>query len=430
MRSIARLAPLLWCFCIAFTVQASEPATSLLDWKTSPPAGSLVIVGGGMRFNDPPIWEEIVTLAHEFGLKKEESKRDRPRIVVFGTASGNPARAGERHVNALMRYGADAVLSPLVAPGATPIATGEEATLENIASQVKAAQGVFFTGGEQSRILAALRTEKGEPNVVLEAILELYQRGGVIAGTSAGAAVMSRIAYRDAEFVLPTLVSGVRMGREIDRGLGVMHPDWFIDQHCLIRGRFARSLVVMQQQGFKYGLGIDENTALVIQGDEVRIVGYKGAVLLDAAAAKRDANESRFHWQGVKLTYLDRGDKLKLSTLSVTPSMEKLGGSKMDPASPEFKPYYQVPLFSNDILGNTTLIDMMVRLLDSQDDQGIGLAFDGHAAQHNVTPGFVFRLYRGPGTVAWATGAFGGEDFTVKDVYLDITPRDIGPLFK
>ncbi len=407
---------------------AEQP--SLIEWQNAPPKGSLVIVGGGMRFDDPPIWEEIVLLAQEFGRATTGQRPKNPRIVVFGTASSNPQRAALRNANALKRFGADAVLGPLLAPGAKPFDDGEAASLADIAKLVQASQGVFFTGGEQARILAALRTPDGKPNEVLQAILELYQRGGVIAGTSAGAAVMSRIAYRDAEFVLPTLIDGVRMGTEIDYGLGVMQPDWFIDQHCLIRGRFARSLVVMRAQGFKYGLGIDENTALVIRDNDVRIVGYKGAILIDASAAKQDPKEPRFNWSGVKLSYLDRGDRLDLKTLVIAPSPEKLGGDRIDPNSPKFDPYYKVPLFSNDILGNTTLIDMLVRLLDTQDSVGIGLAFDGHAAQRRAVPGFEFRLSRGKDTIAWSTGAFGGEDATVQNVYLDVKPVEIGPLYK
>ncbi|HTN76727.1 MAG TPA: cyanophycinase, partial [Pirellulaceae bacterium] len=356
-------------------------------------------------------------------------QHSKPRIVVFATASGNPARTGARNVAALERYGAEAVLAPLVAPGAPPIGQGAAAELGSIAALVRDAQGIFFTGGDQARILNALRTASGAPNEVLQAIIQCYQRGGVLAGTSAGAAVMSRIAYRDAEFVLPTLVDGVRMGKEVDYGLGVMHPDWFIDQHSLIRGRFARSLVVMREYDFKFGLGIDENTALVIRGNDVRIVGYKGAILIDASAAEKNADEPRFHWKKLKLSYLDRGDQFNLKTRTLTPSKEKLAEGKIDPASPDFKPYYQVPLHSNDMLGNTTLIDMMVRLLDTRDSEGIGLAFDGHAARKQATPGFEFRLARGPGTVAWTTGAFGGEDTTVENVYLDVTPVTIGPLY-
>ena len=65
-------------------------------------------------------------------------------------------------------------------------------------------------------------------------------RGGVVAGSSAGAAVMSRMMFREARSVLRTLENGVQMGKELAPGLGFLDPSWFVDQHCLARGRFAR----------------------------------------------------------------------------------------------------------------------------------------------------------------------------------------------
>ena len=70
---------------------------------------------------------------------------------------------------------------------------------------------------------------------------DVYRRGGVVVGTSAGAAVMSHIMYRDARNVLETLNKGVSMGHEIAYGLGFLDATWFVEQHSLTRGRFARA---------------------------------------------------------------------------------------------------------------------------------------------------------------------------------------------
>ena len=78
---------------------------------------------------------------------------------------------------------------------------------------------------------------------------------------------MSRIMFRSARSVLGTLLAGVTMGREIDYGFGFLNSEWFVDQHCLVRGRFARALVAMRAQGIDYGLGVDEDTAVVVRGD-------------------------------------------------------------------------------------------------------------------------------------------------------------------
>jgi cyanophycinase len=185
----------------------------------------------------------------------------------------------------------------------------------------------------------------------------------------------------------------------------------------------------MQQLEFKYGLGIDENTAMVVANGSVTIIGYRGAIFCNCAQAKRDAKPTGFQWRGIKLTYLDRGDRLNLTTLEVTPSAEKLAGEKVDPSSAGFDPGSEKPLFTSDILGNTTLLDVMERLMNSRDAEGFGLAFDGHAAQHAATPGYEFRFYRGPGTLSWSTGVFGDGSATVQNIYLDIRPVQVGPLY-
>ena len=292
--------------------------------------------------------------------------------------------------------------------------------------RVRSAGGVYFTGGEQDRIVRALRTAEGQNTPILDAVWEVYRRGGVVAGSSAGAAVMSRVMYRDAEFVLPTLQHGVTMGKEIAPGLGFIGNSWFVEQHCLTRGRFARALVVMHSQGFKFGIGVDENTALVIRGGkELKVIGYKGAVVLDLSQASRDPAVKAFNLKNVRLTYLDRGDKIDLETLVVTPSPEKEDGIVLNAESPDFHPFYDRTLFTNDVLGNTTLVDVLTKLMDNKQSEAIGLAFDGFFAKTQATQGFEFRFYRAKDSRGWLTEAFGGEDYTVSNIHLDIRPIDV-----
>lgn len=88
------------------------------------------------------------------------------------------------------------------------------------------------------------------PTPLLEAIWHVYRSGGLVAGTSAGAAVMSRAMFVEADFVLPVLTDGVQVGKEVDHGLGFLPRDCFVDQHFLTRGRFGRALVAMQALNF------------------------------------------------------------------------------------------------------------------------------------------------------------------------------------
>lgn len=382
--------------------------------------GSLVIIGGSERFSHREYWDEIVELAGGPGA----------RIAVFPTASGDPVKKGGWVISALNKSGADAFLVP-VAWKQVAKEPQNAVSDPDLVAQVHESTGIFLIGGEQDKIVKALYTPEGEQTPMLQAIWEVYRKGGVIAGTSAGAAVMSRIMYRDAESVLDTMTKGVHWGKEIDRGLGFLHPDWFVDQHLFARGRFARTLVAMQNQGFKYGIGVEENSAVIVtNGKDVRVIGYKGALVMDLSRAEHDPTLGRFNLKNARLTYLDRGDRFDLETREVTPSQEKLDDEKLDPKSPDYRPGLRRPLFATDILGNTTVIDLMGTLMETVSPVAFGLAFDGHAAKKEPVDGFEFKFTRDDESIAWYTELFGGDDYTVVNIRLDIRPiRITGPLY-
>jgi cyanophycinase len=289
---------------------------------------------------------------------------------------------------------------------------------------------VFFTGGEQSRLIRAFFTEDGKNTPLLDAIWGVYRAGGVIAGTSAGAAVMSHVMCRDAEHVIATLTNGVTMGKEIDRGFGFMDQSWFVDQHALARGRFARGLVIMHSQGLKYGVGVDENTAVeVVDGCNAKVIGQRGAIVLDLSGASHDPKVAAFNLRNAKLTYMEDGDAIDLKTLKMTPSPQKQAGQLLD-AKIEGDVIDKRTLFSTDILGNTTVADIMASMVEGKKPEAFGLAFDGALARQEASQGFEFRFYRDADTQGWVTGEFGGEAYTVANVRLDVRPVQIGPLYK
>jgi len=407
----------LYCWITATNVALAEEESAPDE---APPRGSLVIIGGSERFNHREYWDEIVELAGGPGA----------RIAVFPTASGDPVKKGGWVISALNKAGADAFLVPVA--WKTLTMTPQVAVSDpDLVAQVREATGIFLIGGEQDKIVKALFTPEGEHTLMLDAMWEVYRKGGVIAGTSAGAAVMSRVMFRDAESVLETMVKGVRWGKEIDRGLGFLDGEWFVDQHLFVRGRFARTLVAMQNQGFKYGIGVDENSAVIVtKGKDVRVIGYKGALVLDLSRAEHDPNLGQFNIKNARLTYLDRGDRFDLKTMEVKPAQEKLDDEKLDPNSPEYRPGLRRPLFYNDILSNTTVIDLMGTLMESVSPVATGLAFDGHAARKHPVDGFEFKFSRDNDSVAWYTETYGGDDYTVVNIRLDIRPIKIeGPLY-
>ncbi len=368
----------------------------------SPPKGSLVIIGGALRPDNAAVWERIVELAGGKGA----------RIAVFASASSNPEKSGAFLVERLNRYGANAFFVP-VAVRLT--GTDYQAAADNpaLAEAVRTAGGAYFAGGDQARITRALRRPDGANSLVLDALWSMYRRGGVIAGTSAGAAIMSSSMFGHPKPVLATLKLGLTDGQEITPGLGFIGDDVFVDQHLLVRGRFARMLPAMLQKGYKLGLGIDENTAMVVGPQrDVEVIGYKGALVVDLSAA--NAQEGAFNVSNVRLSYLDNGDRFNIASHSFTPAPDKADG-RLDPA----RPYYREPLFSADILGNSTVVDLMGKLIDSDQPEAIGLTLD---SANSVQPdlGFEFKFSRTGDSVGYMSSAT--EAYSIYNVRLDIRP--------
>lgn len=385
------------------------------------PRGSLVIMGGGERLDNRDIWPEMVRLCGGKGCK----------LAIIPTATYKPSQDSNEMVDHFRGYGADPFIVPLAYEGFTerPEDVASDATW---CKKIREAGGVYFIGGEQGKLRDALLTKDGKPRAMLLALKELYQTGGCIAGSSAGAAIMSRIMYRDAESIFDTLAKGVTFGREIDYGLGFLPDEWFVDQHCLMRGRFGRALVAMRGHEFKFGMGIEEDTAVVIeQGRQAKVVGYKGIAIIDLAEATSETAEPRFNLKNIRLHYLGHGDVIDLATRKVQVANFKLDSRKVDPYAKGFEPNYLRPIFFSDILADMMLVDTMYKLLDSPHNSALGIAFDLAASRSGPAAGFEFAFRREKDSVGWETEFRGPDEYTVLNIYLDIRPVTIqGPIYK
>ena len=366
------------------------------------PRGSLVIVGGALRSDNDAVWDRIVELAGGQGA----------RIAVFASASATPERSARLLVERFNRSGARAFFVP-VAERLDKLDYRVAAEDAELAAAVRSAGGAYFAGGDQGRITRALRRPDGANTRMLDALWDMYRRGGVIAGSSAGAAIMSSTMFGQPRAVLATLKQGLSDGRHITQGLGFIGDDVFIDQHLLVRGRFARMLPAMLAKGYKIGLGIDENTAMVVGPQrDVEVIGYRGALLVDLTnAATRDGT---FNLSNGRLSYLDNGDRFNLASGVFTPASDKAEG-KIDAG----KPYYREPLFTADILGNGTVVDLMGKLIDSDQVDAIGLSLDSATAEQPDL-GFEFKLSRTGDSVGYQSPF--SETYSVYNVRLDIRP--------
>lgn len=412
--------------------------------------GSLVIIGGALSATNEEVWSRFIELAGGSGAK----------IAVFPTAAiGDPVRASERALDSLRRAGGDPFLVPVAFHG-FDLDYKSAVVDKTLAAQVKKCSGVFFIGGSQERITLALMANDGARTPLLDAVWSVYEKGGVIAGTSAGAAVMSRTMFKRPPKVIDLLKKGRVDGDDVGPGLGFLPSPCLVDQHFIARGRFARSLVAMSSQDIKLGVGVDEDTAVVVQsGVEMQVIGARGAILIDLNEAKRNPEVLGFNICNAKLSYLDSGDRFNLDTRSVDASAAKRKHERIDPNSSDFRPEIEERIVCDDILKNWAVVDLMTRLVRSKSGEAIGiakprlwpikpptvlppaLAFAPDAAHPAPTPapapvpaairkemeaaGFEFRFYRGPDTLGWRMESKGENNYTnytVANVRLDVRP--------
>ncbi|MDM4765691.1 cyanophycinase [Pelomonas sp. SE-A7] len=378
------------------------------------PQGTVIAIGGALKPDNAAIWQRVVDAAGGPGA----------RIAVFATASGNPQRAAAQIVEPLTRHGARPEVIP-VAPGLTGVDLHAALNDPVLIEKVRSSGGVFFSGGGQELIVNTLQP-KGEPTEMLKAIWAVYRRGGVVAGTSAGAAIMSRTMFRDAADGIAVLQGRIREGREWGRGLGFVESELFVDQHFLKRGRIGRILPLMQARGLKLGLGVEEDSAAVLRGSQVEVIGARGVLLVDLGEASSDDKLGAFNIRNVKLSYLDRGDRHDLATGRSTPSEQKLAGSKVDPRAADFEPRFQAEPFFIDMLADNVIVRAMTQLIDSPHAELRGIAFKGKPGPQDPQPdlGFEFRLHKAAESLAWS-GADGAGDYTLLGLRLDVQPVQI-----
>jgi len=407
---------------------AASPSPSPAARVESPPSGPgpAIAIGGALRLDNSAVWQRIVQEAGGRGS----------RFGVLATAAANPERSGERIVQALQGAGAQAefiAVAPRLAGSDWQGLRDDPA----LGARVAGLQGVFFSGGAQELIVDTLLPQ-GRETALLRAIRAVQAGGGVVAGTSAGAAVMSEWMFRDAQDSLAVLKGRMRPGQEIDRGLGFVGPELLVDQHFLRRGRIARLLPLMAAKGYRWGLGVEEDSAGIVRGQGIEVMGARGALLVDLAGAQPSPRDGAFGLRGAALSFLGRDDRFDLARGQLLPAADKLAG-RIDPRAAGFKPYFTHAGFYPDMLGDNAIVHAMARLVDSPDTEVRGLAFNGRAlvqadgddGDEQPALGFEFRLYKGADTLAWYTGAWGGEDYSVYRVYLDLSPvRMARPLYR
>jgi cyanophycinase len=224
-------------------------------------------------------------------------------IVILATASELP-ETGERYADLFYRLDADTV--EVLRVRTREDALGADAETLGL---LEYATGLFMTGGSQLRITSALGGTR-----LAEAILRRHRAGMVVAGTSAGAAALS-------EHMISMGDSGGTPRRrlvQMAKGLGLA-PNLVIDQHFRRRDRLGRLLTALSYNPEPLGLGIDEDTAAIIDGDGLlRVVGSGAVTAVDASGIRYSGGDGVDLTQpiallGLKLDFLTAGCRYDLN---------------------------------------------------------------------------------------------------------------------
>lgn len=147
-----------------------------------------------------------------------------------------------------------------------------EADTQRTSDLLDGARGIFFTGGNQTRLVSLIAG-----TAVSEWLQQLHREGGLIAGTSAGASAMSATMLVSGD----SDDSGRRGGVDLAPGLGLVEGT-IIDQHFAQRGRIGRLVAALAAAPEALGLGLDEDTAAVIEDDSLTVSGSGAVYILDA----------------------------------------------------------------------------------------------------------------------------------------------------
>lgn len=184
-----------------------------------------------------------------------------------------------------------------------------QATEPDVLATLDGAAGVFFTGGDQLRISSQIGDTPVERRV-----REIHAAGGLVAGTSAGASVMCETMLVRGPGSESHRIGDLHMAP----GLGLIR-DVIIDQHFAERGRLGRLLGAIAQNPRVLGVGIDEDTAIIVEGGMFQVVGNGAVYVIDGASVSRSniaeaEPERTLSMFDVSMHVLSEGDRFTLAT--------------------------------------------------------------------------------------------------------------------
>jgi len=260
-----------------------------------PLKGSLVIVGGGATGRE--IWQKIVDLA---------GGPDKAEVVVIPTASMAVPDDGKVPATTTPR-----ILSSMGVKHVTVLHTSDRkvADSEEFVAPLKTATAVWFDGGRQWHLADSYLGTR-----TLKELQGVLDRGGVIAGSSAGATIIGSYLTRG-DTSGPEMVEG-------DHTVGFAFlKNCAIDQHILARNRQFDLIPFIEKHPDLLGIGINEATAIVVQGDQFEVIGASYVAITDANQWKPGGGSSpNAAASKGKIYFLGHGQKFDLARRRIIPA--------------------------------------------------------------------------------------------------------------
>lgn len=245
--------------------------------KVGPARGTLIVIGGGVL--GPAILQRFFAAAGgpEAPIVYVPTAGDKPDYVAGDPAPHFLREAGARNI--------------------TILHTRDRRTADSPAftAPLQQARAVFFGGGRQWRLVDSYLGTRAEREFAA-----VLQRGGVVAGTSAGATIQGSY-----------LVRGAREGNTVmmapgyEKGFGYLRSV-AIDQHLLRRNRQRDLEAVIERHPKLLGIGIDENTAIVVEGDRFEVIGESKVAIYDRHYRPAEPGAPRHY-------FLSPGDRFHLA---------------------------------------------------------------------------------------------------------------------
>lgn len=237
------------------------------------PKGKLIAVGGNEdkgTYPNPKTRKRYTLDFFELGILKRlliEVGKPNPVVEVVTTASMIPVEVGQMYTEAFERLGLPQI-------SVMHIRSAEDARKPEYLERLRACDAIMFSGGDQSRLTQAFGGSD-----FLHILLERYheEENFVIAGTSAGAMAMSRVMIAGGN-PFDALKKG---SVKVSAGLGLVDPV-IIDSHFVKRGRFARLMEIIAEHPHHLGIGLGEDTGVLITGgSQIETIGSNLVVIID-----------------------------------------------------------------------------------------------------------------------------------------------------